>query len=84
MDLFGKQYVIDHCIQVLEENFEQKAFRIYVSDLLKVTAELLGGTVDRRYADIISKQKEPELSGDEIALKVIENAGLKVKANDVV
>ena len=71
-------------MQSLKENFEKETFRIYVSDLLKVTVELLGGTVDRRYGDIISMKNEPELSGDEIALKVIKNAGLKVKENDTV
>lgn len=56
--------------------------RIYTADLLKGIAESLGATVRWKYSDLIKPEEdEPQESGDEIAMRVIEKLGLKGKSN---
>ena len=89
LDLFGSDYVIDHVMAEAEDYFHEKAYRHYVTEMLKSLAESWGTPVIMRYLDMI-EQKEPEeeLTGDEIALGVIERAGLKVRgggeSNDII
>lgn len=66
------------------EYLELKAFRNYVSDLLKAIAERHEITVDYRYSEIINPKKKDNRTGDEIALEVIRNAGLRIKGNDTI
>ena len=57
---------------------EQYAYRSYTADLLKVIAESMGAEVNSRFVDIVDlSHKEDTRSADEIALEVIEKAGLK-------
>ena len=57
---------------------EEKVYRSYTGDMLKVIAESMGATVNYRLMDLYDKPKEQK-TGDEIALEVIQRAGLKVK-----
>ena len=57
LDLFGRTYVLEHCINAVREDTEIKAFRLYVTDLLKSIAESFGAEVRYRYADIISTER---------------------------
>lgn len=57
---------------------EEKAYRVYVTDVLKAIAESTGCQVSMRYNEAISTSNdEEELNGDQIALDIIERAGLK-------
>ena len=82
--MFGRTYVLEHCVKSIREEAEFKAFKVYVTDLLKPIAEFCGAEVNYRYADIISMEKKDTRTGDEIALEVIRNAGLKVKEDDII
>lgn len=57
---------------------DEKVYRSYTADLLKVIAESVGASVSCRYDELIDRPKEEEKTGDEIALEVIKRAGLKV------
>ena len=70
--------MIDHVLAEHNIRMEEKVYRSYTADLLKTIAESVGATVSCRYNDLINHQKEEEKTGDEIALEVIQRAGLKV------
>lgn len=48
--------------------------------MLKAIAESFGVTVYSRFIDAINNEPEEEQTGDEIALDIIQRAGLRVKA----
>ena len=56
----------------LEQEFEEYAYRVYISDSLKHVFNL-----NRRFYDIIEMSKEPEEDGDEVAARIITQAGLR-------
>ena len=84
LDLFGSEYVIDHIIAEHNLRIDEKVYRSYTADLLKVIAESIGASVSCRYDELIDRPKEEEKTGDEIALEVIKRAGLKVTDNDTI
>lgn len=65
LEMLGRSYIIDHCINQLKRESEETALRVYITDALKAvvenTAKFSGGvTMRRRYADIISHVPEDE------------------------
>lgn len=71
--------MIEHVVAEHDRMMHEKVYRSYMADLLKVLCESMGGTVSERYIDLIREEPQDTMTGDEIALKVIERAGLKVK-----
>lgn len=85
--MLGSEYVVEHCVLAFDDYVRKKAYQEYVTDGLKCLSESIanyygGSYLQRRYADIIDGVEEEELSADEIALGVIERAGLRVKKVD--
>lgn len=72
LELFGRGYVIEHCISTLKSNNELKSFKVYVTDALMAIAEntthLVGvqGVVDygrsikQRWIDLLNPQPVEE------------------------
>ena len=57
------------------------AYRVYVTDCLKLIAENTGNiSLKLRYYDIIQPKKEDKRTGDEIVADIIKRAGLVVKS----
>lgn len=80
--MFGSGYVIDHVVAEHNSRAKEEGYRLYMSDLMKCLAEVMGVTVNYRYADTVAKpEKEDERTGDEIALEVITKLGLKGKSD---
>lgn len=52
-----------------------------MTDVLACMAEQCGVRVNYRYRELIDSQEEGTMTGDEVALMVIEKLGLKVKTN---
>ena len=77
LELIGSDYLIDHVIAEHNLRYEEKIFRSYIADLLMILAEGKVAQIQYRYADLIKKQTHEEKTADEIALEVIERAGLK-------
>lgn len=83
LELLGSEYVIDHVVAEHNLRYEERVFRSYVGDLLKLMAEGKTAEVTYRYAELIEKPKEEnEMTADEIALEVITRAGLKGKTDE--
>ena len=68
----------------LNEKARNDAYRIYVTDALRVVAEntarfASGNYIKARYADIIEPKKQDNRTGDEIVADIFKRAGLVVK-----
>ena len=68
----------------LNEREKTEAYRIYVTDALRVVAEntarfASGNYIKARYADMIEPKKQDNRTGDEIVADIIKRAGLVVK-----
>lgn len=68
----------------LNERAKTEAYRIYVTDALRVVAEntarfASGNYIKARYADMIEPKKQDNRTGDEIVADIIKRAGLVVK-----
>lgn len=61
----------------LEKEQRDEAYRIFVCDSLQLMPQ--NKYLAKRYSDLIKKDKEPQKSGDEIALDIMSRAGLKWK-----
>lgn len=61
----GSGYVIDHCISAFNALEEEKLYKAYVTDALKI---LVGG--ERRYVDIVKQAYSKETK--ETASEIIE------------
>lgn len=69
----------------LNERAKTEAYRIYVTDALRVVAEntarfASGNYIKARYADMIEPKKQDNRTGDEIVSDIIKRAGLVVKS----
>ena len=78
------EHIIQYVIAKLEEKKEETAYRVYLTDALKIigenTAKFNGGSVmSKRYYDLAFNEKqEPEKTAEQILDEVIKNAGLEV------
>ena len=77
LDMFGRGYVIDHCISTLKKEKEETLFRYYVTDSLTniatFVAQLGSGKYEvPRYADMIQppKEEKEERTADEIIVSI--------------
>ena len=80
--MLGKQYIIDHVQDGLNEEEKAQGFRVYTAEILRLTCEdvasvTTGKYISAKWYDIeLGKQNGREKSGDEIASEIIEHAGL--------
>ena len=71
LEIFGKSYIIQHCVAFLKNRAIHKAYQMYVTDALKVIAENTsrmggGATLNMRFADIVSDEKPDERTEEDI------------------
>lgn len=64
MALYGKGYVIQHCISLFQEEQEIQSYRIFVTELLGGIAQGMGAQINKRYVDILYPKEEK--SADDI------------------
>ena len=74
-----------YCIARYKREQEEKAYRVYVTDALRLTVEntakYAGGSyIKARYIDVIEPKKVDNRTGDEIVADIIKRAGLVVKS----
>jgi hypothetical protein len=58
LEIFGKGYVIQHCISLFQEEQETESYRIFVTELLTGMARGLGNQVNMRYVDVLYPKKQ--------------------------
>ena len=68
----GIGYVIEHYISFFHKEQEEKAYRVYVTDTLRLVAENTakmgqgGSYIKARYIEVIEPPKEEKRSADEV------------------
>ena len=74
---------MDHCIATFQKKNEEIAYKIYITDALKLISENTAGLVkgkimSKRFCEIAyeEKKQEPEKSAEEIIAEVNKKAGL--------
>lgn len=82
LELFGRGYVMEHCVSVFYDRSKSAAFQSYIADGLMCMTETIanqygGSYMTDRYADLFAEREEK--TGDEIAAEVIKRAGLIVR-----
>ena len=70
LEIFGREYVVEHCISAFKILQEEKVFKIYVTDALKAMGE--GKRLADRYADIIIPKKEDTRDPEEIKASIMD------------
>lgn len=79
LDLYGKAYVIEHCIDAYAQMMEDRRYRAYVTDALMImtenTAKFAGGKhmTTRWIEEYLPKDTR---TAEEVVADVIRNAGL--------
>lgn len=69
-----------YCVARLNEREKTEAYRIYVTDALRVVAEntarfASGNYIKARYADIIEPKKQDNRTCEEITADIVERCG---------
>ena len=67
LEVFGRGYVIEHCISSFYKYTEEHTYRVYVTDVLR---SLNGNQQLPRYYDIINANKEQAKSAEEVKEKI--------------
>ena len=80
LELLGIGYVIDHCVSFFHKKSEEKAYKVYVTDVLRLTLEntakqTQGSYIEKRFADFLELQEniseDDGKSEEEMAEEVI-------------
>ena len=91
--MFGRRYVIEHCVSQLKKISENEALRVYVTDALKAIADNTGqlargkGVImTKRFSDFISHEDnedlDEEIKAEEIKSHMKEVLGKLGKENN--
>jgi hypothetical protein len=75
LEVLGIGYVIEHYIAYFKKRQEEKAYKMYVTESLRIigenTAKYSGGSyIQMRYADMIEPKKEETRTANEIILNL--------------
>lgn len=86
--MFGRRYVIEHCVSRLKKISEEEAYKVYITDALKALSENTGRLVKEgvamtsRFIDLIADNKsaeDPDVDDNEKAREIISNIRKKLK-----
>ena len=70
LDLFGRDYVIEHCISEINSRYKEELYRQYVTDTLRACAKGLGTEFNISYRElmdsIVKTAPEDDRSADDI------------------
>jgi len=67
LEIFGRGYVIEHCISSFQKQNEVLTYRVYVTDLLRALSRQENIP---RYYDLIKRDKEPKKDAKEVKEKI--------------
>ena len=82
LDLFGRGYVIEHCITSFKNKAQMEMYRIYITDSMQTLANMYnkahGGTgeaIQKRFYDLIHP---PKVKEEETAENIIDRIKKKL------
>ena len=67
LEIFGRGYVIEHCISSFKKYNEEMTYRVYVTDLLKALSRQESIP---RYYDLVKRDKKPQKDAKEVKAKI--------------
>lgn len=80
--LYGRQYILDSCIEMYSDEQREKAYRMYIAESLRIltdnTSRMNGGYVQGRLS-IYDKQQTENRTAEEIVEDVSRRAGITIK-----
>lgn len=83
LELFGRGYVIEHCVSALNSLRKSEAYQIYTAELLHGIAQSLGvqAIPFMEYLDALKPHKQEERSSEEV-IDSIRKKAQKIKGGD--
>lgn len=83
--MFGRGYVIEHCVHAYLRLQDERRYRAYVTDTLMLINKSIcgafgGASMNGRWVD--EYLPKDTRTADEVALDVVKNAGLSFKDGD--
>lgn len=71
LEVFGKSYVVDHCIAFFKKRAETELLHVYTTDALYYINEILatrygGKMMSKRFYDLLHKKPEETRTAQEI------------------
>lgn len=69
LELFGRGYVVEHCISAFNEKQKEETYRLYVAEILRGIGKQVGVSFSMSYTELIKSmkpQKEETRTADEI------------------
>ena len=83
LEIFGKGYVIEHCIALFKKQQKEKLYQMYITDALKAicdnTARMYGGATLKRYMDLLPDEPRAKKEETRTAQEII--SGIQNKLN---
>lgn len=67
LEIFGRGYVIEHCISSFYKEQEQMTYRVYITDLLRYMS---GNKKAPRFYELIRPDKKPQKTAKEVKEKI--------------
>lgn len=69
-----------YCVAKYKQNVDEKIYRIYMSDLMKVVCERAAGvSINKRYIEIMDPHRKDTRSCEEITADIVSRCGLEVR-----
>jgi hypothetical protein len=80
LEVMGRDYVMDFCIVSFRKQQEEQAFKVYVTDALKIIAEntsrFAGGShMSKRYYELISTRPSEPVSSAQVISRIRNKIG---------
>lgn len=77
LELFGRGYVVEHCISAFNEKQKEETYRLYVTEILRGIGKQVGVSFSMSYTELIESmkpQKEETRTADEVIDDIKEKA----------
>lgn len=76
--MFGREYVVDHCVLTYKQKIRKEAFEVYVTDALHILAESVSKIRGGRYLptrfkdlfDVTPKEEGEERTAEDIINRI--------------
>lgn len=71
LDLFGRGYVIEHCVSAFLDSQRDYIFRAYSTEMLRLIAKRLGYDVQYKFSDLVPniidmREQKPTPQADDV------------------
>ena len=91
LELYGREYVIEHCTSVYLKRREDRLYKVYITDVLKAIAENTthyqgaeemfdyGSSISMRWIDVIEPQEEVKETDDRSCTDIVDDIWERIR-----